>query len=44
MERQDVTARQIVSRLGADARLREALSQLVAEGFLRVRGGRYSFR
>ena len=44
MERPDVTRRQIVSRLGADSRLDDALSHLVAEGFLRVRGGRYSFK
>ena len=44
MEMQTASPREIASRLGSDKRLPGALSQLVAEGFLGVSGGRYSFK
>jgi hypothetical protein len=42
--RKTATMRQIEKELRADPRLPQALGQLEEEGFLRFRGGRYSFR
>jgi A/G-specific adenine glycosylase len=45
LERKTATPAQIAAALGAkDLRVKEALRQLVAEGFLSVERGRYAFK
>jgi A/G-specific adenine glycosylase len=44
IEKKSASRQQIEAELGAEPRLPQALGQLEEEGFLRFRGGRYSFR